>query len=97
MEVSIFPDEDLPVNALLAKGFVEARLHTDEPLEEFADRVWELQESLARSVANPIYVVVDPESEREIARHEGAALRGQQIEKFAEFLRGSTQVAMLDR
>ncbi len=88
MEVSIFPKPELPIAGLLSRNFVEARLHSDG--ETNIERIKELQETLARSVANPIYVVVEPETERELARHEGAALNDAQVEAFAEFLRGST-------
>lgn len=94
MELQIFPNEKYPIGAILAKGFVEARLHTDGKTN--IERILGLQETLARSVANPIYVVVDPETEVELGRHEGAAVSGSQIDGFVEFLEGSTDVAVLD-
>jgi len=94
MEVFIFPRPDLPIEPLLSEGFVEARLHTDGKTN--IERILELQENLAGSVANPIYVVLDPATEQELARYEGAALTDSQIESFAAFLRGTTQVAMRD-
>ena len=95
MEVSILPNENYPISAILAKDFVEARLHTDGKTN--TERILELQENLARSVANPIYVIVDPRTEREVGRYEGAALKEPRIGEFVDFLLGSTDVAALDR
>lgn len=86
MENNVFPRP--AVAGLLSAEFVEARLHTDGSTN--IERILELQESLARSVANPIYVVVDPQNERELRRHEGGALTDAQTEAFVEFLRGPT-------
>jgi hypothetical protein len=87
MEDNVFPRP--AVAGLLEAEYVEARLHTDGSTN--IERILELQESLARSVANPIYVILDPETEQELARHEGAALTGGQREVFLEFLRGPTE------
>lgn len=68
----------------LQQHFVEARLHTDEPPPD--PRTAELQRELARSVANPIFVVVDPRDERELGRWESGDPSGGSA--FAAFLNG---------
>ncbi len=58
------------VAAKLEKHFIEARLHTDAPRKN-KEQIKELQRTVARKVANPIYVVVDPRTENELGRVEG--------------------------
>ncbi|MBL8862307.1 MAG: thioredoxin family protein [Planctomycetes bacterium] len=80
MEENVFP---LPaVRDALARGFVEARLHTDGGPAEARNK--ELQRELTGSVANPIYVVVDPRSGTALRKKAGFAKE----ETFLQFLRG---------
>ena len=48
----------------LAPNFVEARLHTDGKVN--IERIRELQRELAETVANPFYVLLDPETEERL-------------------------------
>ena len=50
--------------------FIEARLHTDG--EKNIERIQELQEELAHSVATPLYLILDPQTNR----HLGGPLGG---------------------
>lgn len=79
MEEKVFPQ---PAVAGELARYVEARLHTDG--QRNIERIEELQAALARSVANPIYVIVDPRDERELGRFEGGTLGNPQ--EFVEFL-----------
>ena len=85
MEKNIFPKP--AVAGILSEGYIEARLHTDGNAN--IERIKELQREIAGSASNPIYVVIDPASDAELARHEGAALTAGQEEVFIEFLRGA--------
>ena len=68
---------------------MEVRLHTDGKTK--IDRIKELQNSLARTTANPVYVIVDPETEEELDRYEGAALTSGQQDSYMTFLEGPTR------
>ena len=71
------------VAGLLSEGYVEARLHTDGKEGDPAyDRSRELQDELAGSKANPIYLIVDPASGETLDRFEGADLTGTRFEAF---------------
>jgi len=70
------------VAGILGKSYVEARLHTDGEGKPAYDRNRELQKELARSVANPVYVVIDPKSRAEFGRFDGADLTGTRFETF---------------
>ena len=50
---------------MLEESFVEARLHTDG--EKNIERIHQLQQELAKSVATPYYLVQDPKSKRLLA------------------------------
>lgn len=78
MEEGLFI-HDSAVAEMLAKNFVESRLHTDAH-NEYADTVVvQLQDEYADgNRAQPIYVAVDPKTKRAVARLFGA--------KAAEFL-----------
>ncbi|MEM9378793.1 MAG: hypothetical protein AAGB93_02510 [Planctomycetota bacterium] len=82
MEVFIFPR---PSVRELKRGFVEARLHSDATDPALRARIAELIETVAKSPAQPIYVSLDPDSEVEYGRFNGATLSDP--EPFAEFLR----------
>jgi hypothetical protein len=79
MEERIFP---LPAVAGELRNMVEARLHTDGVRN--IERIKELQKSFTGSVANPIYVVVDPKTGKKLRLRAGFT----SAEKFAAFLRG---------
>lgn len=93
VEVSILPND--PVQPILSEHYVEARLHTDGKTN--IERILQLQDELARSPANPIYVIVDPSNERELGRVEGAPLLDSKKREFLEFLEQPLRVAQLDR
>jgi hypothetical protein len=86
MEEKIFPKP--AVAGTLSKYFVEARLHYDK-----GPRIEEnkkLQQELAQSSANPIYVIIDtlkgkdPKAPKVLRRKSGLM----STEKFLEHLRG---------
>jgi hypothetical protein len=79
MEEKIFR---LPaVAGVLARHFVEARLHTDGVAH--VERILEVQAELAGSRATPIYVVVDPSTGARRATFEGPT---REPERFVDFL-----------
>ena len=78
MEEKVFP---LPAVAGLLENYVEARLHTDKP---HTLHLKDLQVEMTASVANPIYLAVDPVSGRQLARFDGATLQSDQ--PFIDFL-----------
>lgn len=81
MEETVFP---LPaVKSALTEGFIEARLHTDGD-HAAKPRNKELQEKMTQSVANPIYVIVDPKTEKVLRRKAGKIAPAD----FELFLRG---------
>ena len=78
MEEKIFPRP--AVAGILEEMYVEARLHADGEVN--VDRIHELQDAMAKSRATPLYLIVDPSTEKELARQEGASSEA----KFLEFL-----------
>ncbi len=80
MEEHYFPDP--AVARILGEHYVEARLHTDG--SKNIDQILEMQRRLARTQATPTYVILDPNTETEIHRHEGGFLG---VDGVAEFLR----------
>jgi len=82
MEEKIFRLPD--VFRILKDDYVEARLHTDGTVN-IAD-IKAKQAELTGSVATPIYVVLEPDSEKVTGLFEGATFDGQE---FAEFLRAA--------
>ena len=76
MEQGVFPKS--AVADILEPKFVEARLHFDYP----ENRVRQLE--MVQSNAQPIYLVLDPETETVYARFDGASLISN--EPFLEFL-----------
>jgi hypothetical protein len=83
MEEKIFPRP--AVAAALQQGFVEARLHTDGTGDPKYDYERELQKKYTNSVANPIYVVVDPKSGTGLRKKAGLMSEA----KFLAFLAGT--------
>jgi hypothetical protein len=80
MEEKIFPR---PAVAAELEKYVEARLHTDGGPRETENQ--ELQRTMAGSVANPIYVIVDPRTGEKLRVKAGFMT----AERFIEFLRGT--------
>ena len=60
------------VAGILEEHYIEARLHTDRPSVPQLERILEIQEKFAESEALPIYVTVDPETERRLGKYEGS-------------------------
>lgn len=81
MEEYIFPRADVREQKV---KFIEARLHADATDHSRRPRIAELIEEIAGTIAQPTYVTLDPESQRELAR-----FNGKEINKgeFTEFLR----------
>lgn len=80
MEEKIFPQP--AVAGELKKNFIEARLHTDGGPSMEHNK--ELQREITNSVANPIYVIIDPKTGKKLRKIAGYKPEG----KFLEFLRG---------
>jgi hypothetical protein len=78
MEEKIFPRP--AVAGILEETYVEARLHADGEVN--VERIHALQDAMAKSRATPLYLVVDPSTQQELARQEGATSEA----KFREFL-----------
>ncbi|MCP3917856.1 MAG: hypothetical protein GY711_20105 [bacterium] len=76
MEEKVFPR---PAVAAVLENYVEARLHTDKH-----KHLREFQKELTQSVAQPVYLAVDPVSGTQYARHDGATLTSDQ--PFIDFL-----------
>ena len=74
----------VPAVAGVLNQMVEARLHDDSSNGERNDRIKALKERFAKTVANPTYVLLDPETERVIAFRSGAEM---DADKFAAWLR----------
>ena len=79
MEEKVFPKP--AVAGILESSYVEARLHADG--QKNIEQIRELQHELAKSVATPIYVVVDPVTQEPLGHFEGVALKE---ESFRDFL-----------
>lgn len=80
MEKNIFPLPD--VRAALER-FERVQLYTDGQGPEY-DKNRELQETRFNTVALPLYVIVDPATEREIGRVEGLTRDGSEFARFLE-------------
>lgn len=82
MEEKIFP---MPaVAGKLKQYFIEARLHCDGGPKE--DENKRLEQELARSSANPYYVIVDPKTGKGLRKKAGLLTS----KKFIELLLGRT-------
>lgn len=77
------------VAEVLEEKYVEARLHTDDGSIPTIERIREVQARFAESIANPIYVTVDPDQEKRLGRFEGATLTASDEERFLQFLTDS--------
>ena len=84
MEEKIFPS---PAVAEELENYVEARLHTDGPPNRDANV--ELQVERTSSRANPIYLIVNPWTEKTIDRIDGLVT----LKRFAEFLHENADAA----
>jgi hypothetical protein len=91
MEQSVFP---LPAVAGELQHFVEARLHADSHDPEHRARIAVLIETMARTVAQPVFVALDPKTGAELGRYRGAALLDSHIREFVEFLQLARQKAV---
>ena len=82
-EEKVFPST--PVQDVLEQHFVEARLHTDG---DRGEELTEYQESVAHSIATPLYLVMEPDTRRVVAGPVGGIVAP---EAFREFLLGAWQ------
>ena len=82
MEVSIF---DIQSVRDQKSKFVEARLHSDTLDLELRKRIAGLIETVAKSTAQPIYVAMNPKTEVELGRFNGASIGDETV--FVEFLK----------
>lgn len=80
MEEKIFPRP--AVAGELGSNFIEARLHTDGG--PAVDHNKQLQKEMTGSVANPIYVIVDPKTGKSLRKKAGLVPEAD----FLLFLRG---------
>ena len=80
MEMKVFPDP--AVAAVLNEKYVEARIHTDH--EEFGEENRAQQLKMMKSVAQPIYLLLDPVDGEVHGRLDGATLGDTQ--PFIDFL-----------
>jgi hypothetical protein len=88
MEDNVLPSA--AVAEILNEHYVEARLFTDMEEHPHHERILELQDELAGTLANPTYVLVDPASETKLATFQGQAL---QIARFVDFLKAGVKRA----
>lgn len=88
MEDNVLPSA--AVAEVLNEHYVEARLFTDIEDHPNHARILELQDELARTVANPTYVLVDPGSGAKLATFQGQALK---ISNFVDFLKAGVKRA----
>jgi hypothetical protein len=82
-EEKVFPSLTNELDA----GFIEARLHTDGARGE---ELTALQEKLARSIATPLYLVLDPADERVLAGPLGGIVT---VGGFRSLLEAATKAA----
>ena len=80
MEKKVFPDP--AVAEVLKNKFIEARIHTDHDELGEANRARQLE--MTSSVAQPIYLLLDPENKEVLGRLDGATLGDTQ--PFIDFL-----------
>jgi thiol:disulfide interchange protein len=80
MEKNVFPVPDVRI---ALERFERVQLYTDGQGAKY-DRNRELQETRFKTVALPLYVVVDPVTEREIGRVEGLTRDPSEFARFLE-------------
>ncbi len=80
MEVSVFPQ---PAVAQHMNSVIEARLHADTSDVELRADIERRIDGIAKTFAQPVYVLMDPRTGQELARFEGAS---RTPEDFAKFL-----------
>jgi hypothetical protein len=83
MEEKVFPKP--AVAGKLKEDFIEARLHYDTGPSIEANK--KLQKDLAHSTANPVYVIIDPQTGKVVRKKAGLM----SAEKFLEFLQGKVK------
>jgi len=84
-EEKVFPSAK--VSGFLNERFIEARLHFDGATN--TDRILELQQDLAHSVATPLYMVLDPKTKRVLG---GPLTPGvTTVDAFHEFLNDAVE------
>lgn len=83
MEEKIFPKP--AVAGRLKQDYIEARLHTDGGPSEARNQ--ELQAELGKTKANPVYVIVDPNTGEVVSRKAGLLSEG----KFIDFLKSGVE------
>ena len=87
MEEKVFPDPAVAV--VLSEKYVEARIHTDHDELGEVNRARQLE--MTSSVAQPIYLLLDPESGEVHGRLDGAMLGDNQ--PFIDFLESGWSAA----
>ena len=84
-EEKVFPSEK--VSRVLEDHYIEARLHTDG--SKNIERILELQEELTQSIATPFYLVIEPQSKREVIAWDRGVVTSS---KFTDFLERACRV-----
>lgn len=85
MEESIFPAP--AVAGILKKHYVEARLHTDDQSNpERSARLEALQQEMVQSLAQPYYVVIDPETREQLGTIAGSGSERKFVRFFEKFI-----------
>lgn len=82
MEQTVFTRPE--VSGLLAKT-IEARLHTDKTSLPNFDRIVEIQQKYAKVATAPVYIILDPTTDKILGRQDGAS----SIEVFRDWLQSS--------
>jgi len=83
-EEKVFPSP--PVFEVLEQHFVEARLHTDG---ERGEELTEFEQRIAHSIATPLYLVLDPTTQRALAGPLGGIATALGFHKFLTQARAS--------
>ena len=92
MEGKVFPSPRIA--RVLRDKFVEARLHTDGNTN--IERIEEVQTELARTVAQPTFVIQDPTTKRVLgAPVSGIVLKNDFLEYLESALEAKEQVGRL--
>ena len=78
------------VAGALGARFIEARLHTAHPAKGEENRT--RQQEMTNSIAQPIYLIIDPKTGARHGRQDGATV-GDDVPKFVEFLEAGWSAA----